>query len=124
QALVTGVIDAEVFRALLKQGLHPGLNVGGLKVSGFAEQDIPAGGIRAEPFPQTCEIGFAIRSARGRRGEVRFATRSARDAGRPIVYPLGLERRHQDRQNNPGLEYRPPPTLPYPLPITFILPCV
>jgi hypothetical protein len=61
-------------------------------------------GIGAQPFPQTCEIGFAIRSARCWRSEVRFAIRGARDAGRPIVDPLRLERRHQDSQNDQGLE--------------------
>src|SRR2546426_2490705 len=69
QTLVTRVIDAEVLSALLKQRLHPRLNVGGLEVPGFAERDIADGGIGAEPLPQAREIGLTIGGARRWGGE-------------------------------------------------------
>src|SRR2546428_8414170 len=46
QTLVMRIIDAEVLSALLKQRLHPRLNLGGLEVPGFAERDLADGGIR------------------------------------------------------------------------------
>src|SRR6266700_5325894 len=66
QTLVTRILDAEVVSALLKQRLHPRLNVGGLEVPGFAERDIADGVIGAEPLPQAREIGLAIGGARRR----------------------------------------------------------
>src|SRR5439155_1661283 len=56
QTFVTRVIDAEVFSALLNQGLRPRLNVGGLEV--------PRSTDGANHFPQTREIGLAIGGAR------------------------------------------------------------
>src|SRR5438034_10189499 len=118
QSFVMRVIDAEVFSTLLNQDLRPRLNVGGLKVPGFAQPDIADGAIGADHLPQTRQIGFPIGGARRWGGEIRFAISGARDAGRATFQPLRLERRHQDSQKDHGCEdlhrlvYLPyPPTI-------------
>jgi len=98
------VVDAEVFSALLNQGLHPRLNVGGLEVPGFAGRDIADSGIGADYVPQTREVGLAIGGARRRGGEVRFAIRGARDAGRATLRSLRGERCHECSQGERGRE--------------------
>src|SRR5262249_57890923 len=104
ETFVTGVIDAEIFSALLNQGLHPRLNVGGLEVPRFAQRDIADGAIRADHLPQTREIGLAIGGARRWGGEVRFAIGGARDARRAAFQPLRVERCCQGSQEDYGCE--------------------